>query len=199
MAEPRLQTDPGGPLRIVLFGLPGAGKSALLGALVQAASAQEQLLGTRLDAISPTLADLHKSVYAKAVAPTRDEIVAYSVQSAPLAGNAMLPAGEVVLIDCNGQAAAEILKQPDLDGRSSAAQLVHALSNPDTLLLVVDATDQTQLKSTFEQYGQFVNLLEETRGRRAEVTGLPVYLVLTKSDLLAKKTDTFSTWIQRLE
>src|SRR5262245_8851476 len=67
--------DAGGPLRLVLFGLPGAGKTALLGALVQAARTQDQVLGTKLDDFSPGLDDLQPSGYQKGPSPTRDEVI----------------------------------------------------------------------------------------------------------------------------
>ena len=51
------------PLRLVLFGLPGAGKSSLLGALAQAAESQPHLLDGRIADPSPNLADLRRSVY----------------------------------------------------------------------------------------------------------------------------------------
>ena len=42
-------------------------------------------------------------------------------------------------------------------------------------------------------------MLEQTRGQRSEVGGLPVYLVLTKCDLLAQKDDSSISWIDRIE
>src|SRR5262249_30957201 len=38
-----------------------------------------------------------------------------------------------------------------------------------------------------------------SRGERTEVAGLPVYLVLTKCDLIAKTTDTTAQWMERIE
>jgi hypothetical protein len=66
--------------------------------------------------------------------------------------------------------------------------------------MVVDAAaDLPELQKNFGQLAAYLRQLEETRGRRSEVSGLPVYLVLSKCDLLAKKGDTTSTWIQRIE
>ena len=65
-----------GPLRIVFFGLPEAGKSSLLGALVQVAQHQEPQLGGRVNDLAHGLGQLHKGVYERGPAPTNEEIVA---------------------------------------------------------------------------------------------------------------------------
>jgi len=49
-------------LSIVLFGMPAAGKSSLLGALGQAAQAQEHLLNGRLTDVSHGLDELRRRV-----------------------------------------------------------------------------------------------------------------------------------------
>src|SRR5437763_2201938 len=41
--------------------------------------------------------------------------------------------------------------------------------------------------------------MERGRGRRAEVGGLPVFLVLSKCDLLALPDDSAATWMERIE
>src|SRR5262249_59500490 len=46
---------------------------------------------------------------------------------------------------------------------------------------------------------QFLHLLEQSRGQRSDIAGLPVYLVLTKCDLLAQKADTAVAWMDRIE
>src|SRR5437764_1355015 len=45
----------------------------------------------------------------------------------------------------------------------------------------------------------FLKRLKKVRGQRADVAGLPIYLVLTKCDLLSKPNDTFAEWQQRIE
>jgi hypothetical protein len=78
--------------------------------------------------------------------------------------------------------------------------LAGKVKDADTLILVADgSTDTGQLQREFGQFAAFLRLFEQNRSARAEVAGLPVYIVLTKCDLLAKKTDTASTWMQRIE
>ena len=50
-------------LRILLFGMPGSGKTSLLGALWQAGQSQEPILGSKISNPSGGLAELHEAVY----------------------------------------------------------------------------------------------------------------------------------------
>ena len=52
---------------------------------------------------------------------------------------------------------------------------------------------------TFAEFSDFLHVLEQGRSAENQVTDLPVYLVLSKCDLLAKKTDSAAVWIQRIE
>src|SRR5204862_8366610 len=103
-----------------------------------------------------------------------------------------------VLVDCDGRIANALLSRRDyLDADGNLAR---AILEADTLVLVVDASaNSTQLERDFTQFGRFLDLLEKSRGRRSDVGGLPVYLVLTKCDLLAQADDTSVTWIDRIE
>src|SRR6266852_6126953 len=69
--------------RIVLFGMPDAGKSSLLGALAQAAQTQEQVLNGRLTDVANGLIELRESLYGPGPHETQQEIVAYSVVYQP--------------------------------------------------------------------------------------------------------------------
>src|SRR3954447_23382230 len=84
-APPKPATDPLA-VRVVLFGMPDAGKSSLLGALAQAAQSQERTLGGRL--IDPTsgLAELQPRVYDDRPRETTEEIVPYPVAFDPVTG-----------------------------------------------------------------------------------------------------------------
>src|SRR5262249_57785504 len=90
----KIMTDasPQNGLRIVFLGLPGAGKSSLLGALVQAAQLQEAQLGARVIDDTQGLGHLHKGVYERGPAPTRDEVVTYPVTVEPLPDHPAMPA-----------------------------------------------------------------------------------------------------------
>src|SRR6185312_4864573 len=56
-----------------------------------------------------------------------------------------------------------------------------------------------QVESDFVEFDRFLRHLETSRSQRAEVGGLPVFLVLTKCDLLAKPGDTAADWMERIE
>src|SRR5947209_3388476 len=186
-----------GPLRIVFFGLPEAGKSSLLGALVQVAQHQEPQLGGRVNDLAHGLGQLHKGVYERGPAPTNEEIVEYPVMIEPLPDNPRMPAGAATLIDSDGRVAMQLLAEEPTADNSALAK---AMFDADTIILVVDASgDASQLGKTFTQFAHFLRVFEEDRSRASEVTDLPVYLVLSKCDLLAKKTDSAATWIQRIE
>jgi hypothetical protein len=129
--------------RVVLFGAPSTGKSALLGALAQS-------------------------------------------EPVPL-----------TLIDSSGRAVQEYLDgQRSLDDR---APLASAVDNADALVLTVDSAAPKQFEEIVQQYKEFLQSVEQRRSRRSDVAGLPVFMVLTKCDLLARAGDTAANWIKRVD
>src|SRR5262249_35307583 len=102
------------------------------------------------------------------------------------------------LVDCDGRVANELLvRQRSLNG---TGQLARAILDADTLVLLVDASaNVVVMERDFAQFGQFLQLLEENRGQRSDVGGLPVFLVLTKCDLLAQPRDSSVAWVDRVE
>src|SRR5437016_5058624 len=76
--------------RLVLFGMPSAGKSSLLGALAQAAQSQEHLLNGHLIDASKGLAELQHRVYEDQPNETNEEIVPYPIVFEPF-----VPYGQV--------------------------------------------------------------------------------------------------------
>jgi hypothetical protein len=191
-------------LRLLLFGLPGSGKSALLGALVQAAGAQAAMLHGKLTDASGKLAALRDRTYAETLPASTDEVVAYPILfephgSAPL-GSAPLGSAPLALtlLDCDGRLAAAYLagKRP-LDLRDS--RLARAMLEADTVILTLDAASGSEAEAQLALLRRFLTLLQEVRSRRTDVADLPVYLVLTKCDRLAAADDTFVKWMQRIE
>ncbi|MCS6851311.1 MAG: hypothetical protein NZ700_09105, partial [Gemmataceae bacterium] len=180
--------------------MPHAGKTWLLGALAEAAHSQQHRLHGRLVLVSKGLEQLRHEVYdQRAHRSTLGEIVPYDARYEPL--DSATSAWEVTLIDCEGRRANELLAQArawqaaDRDG-----SLAQALLEADALLLVVDVADEPpQLDADFSQFHRFLQQLEEHRGRRAAVGGLPVWLVLTKCDLLAQPGDGAADWMERIE
>jgi hypothetical protein len=184
------------PLRLLLFGPTGAGKSSLLGALVQAGSSQAAVLKGTLKDDAGKLAALRESTYAGAPAPT-PEVTAYPFHFVPQDGEPHPLAG--TLIDCDGKLAQDYLsgRRPLEPGDSSAAR---TMLKADTVVLTLDASAAgSAVEAQLATSGQFLTRLQEARGRHALVADLPVYLVLTKCDQLAKPGDTFSKWLQRIE
>jgi hypothetical protein len=199
---------PGAPadaLRVVLFGMPAAGKSSLLGALAQAAQSQEHLLNGRLTDLSHGLDELRHRLYDEHGRRTAEEVVPYAVDYEPFSDDG--PALEAhhhfgaTVVDCDGRVANDLLvRHKALDEDSPEGTLAREVLNADTLVLVVDASaPPTQINADFAEFDRFLRLLERGRGERAEVGGLPVYVVLTKCDLLAHPGDTAADWMERIE
>jgi hypothetical protein len=182
---------------IVLLGGPAAGKTSLVGALAEAAQSQPAVLHAQLKDIQGPLADVREATYKKGPAPTREEVQRIAVTLEPLP-NVKEPPTTANLIDCSGAAAQKLLasQQP----LAAGTPLARAVFEADVVLLVIDASaEPAELDRDFTQLAVFLGRFQEARGRRIDVAGLPLYLVLTKCDLLARPTDTHSQWMQRIE
>lgn len=189
-------------LRIVLFGRPAAGKSSLLGALGYAAQTQPHLLGGTLEDTSQGLSELAKQVYDYIPDRTPAEVVTYPIRYQPIADGK--PAGEVreaVLLDCDGRVANTILLNHQmLDQASPEGTLAHEVGEADTLILLLDsATPGDGLEDEFTEFAHFLEAMQKIRSEQTEVAGLPVFLVLTKCDLLAHPGDNVGKWMERIE
>jgi GTPase SAR1 family protein len=206
MPEPTATTPVAGKddLRLVLFGLPAAGKSSLLGALEESAKIQEHLLHGRLTDRTGGLIDLDERLYTDRPSRTAEEVAPYPVEYEPFSSDGPAQAPEkiqAVLIDCDGRVANDLLQaRQSLDENSPEGSLAREVVNADTLVLVVDASAPPEhIEADFTEFRRFLKLMEKSRGRRAEVGGLPVFLVLTKCDLLAQSGDTPVAWMERIE
>jgi GTPase SAR1 family protein len=193
-------------LRVVLFGMPAAGKSSLLGAFSQASQTQEYIIRGRLiDHSEGHLAELQKRLYEENPRPTAEEVAPYAVEFEPFAMDGQGPqlGGKIdaLLIDCDGRVANDLLaRRQTLNPESPEGTLAREVIEADTLVLVVDAAaPSVQVDADFDEFGRFLRLLEKGRGQRTEVGGLPVFLVLTKCDLLAQPGDTAVDWMERIE
>jgi hypothetical protein len=192
-------------LSIVLFGLPAAGKSSLLGALAQAAQAQEHLLNGRLIDVSHGLGELRRRLYDESARRTAEEVVPYPVDFEPFrteGNNSKVPQHVgAVFIDCDGRVANDLLvRRQAIPEDSPEGTLAREVNDADTLVLVIDASaPAAQVESDFAEFDRFLRQMETSRGQRTEVGGLPVFLVLTKCDLLAQPGDTAADWMERIE
>src|SRR3954447_20702322 len=113
--EPPAPTDPDVP-RVLLFGHRGAGKSALIGALLQAGETQGETLRGEVVHSSVDLPRIRDAVYSGAkLDPQQAELVSYTIRVPPVGGGGTA-VGEpltVVLDDCDGKAAEALLAHPE--------------------------------------------------------------------------------------
>jgi hypothetical protein len=106
---------------------------------------------------------------------------------------------QATLIDCDGELARDCLakSQAGLDHKSEGCR---AVLGADAILLLVDPTaGKAQIDKEFQQFGNFIHLIEKYRSHRTDVVGLPIYLVLTKCDAFAKQGDAAGAWMQKIE
>ena len=181
--------------RLLLFGTPGAGKSSLLGALAQAAATQAPLLKGQLVDASGQLDRLKKSTY-EAEPDSTDALMTYDVRlESTENGKAATTA---TLVDCGGASAHEMLKSKE--PFASSHPMKKPILEADAVILAVDASlTGKQLAEEFHQFTRWLLDLRRLRGKRTDIADLPVYLVLTKCDQLARKDEPFSRWMQRIE
>lgn len=191
-------------LRLVLFGRNDAGKSSLLGALMQAAQTQPQLLDGQLTDLSNGLTELQRNLYDHGPADTQQEIVLYPIRLHAEAGGKNARPIDAVLIDCDGQAVTHLLETRELLGDNQAASgLSEAIMSADAVIVVVDAAGPpAQVDDDFAQFERFLDLLEHSRGREVHVSGQPMLLALTKCDLLVHAGEdklTVADWLNRID
>jgi len=119
-----------------------------------------------------------------------------------------LGAGKSALISAVGEKDATLIEgageeaQELFAGRQTleaSGVLAGEVKNADAVIVTIPPTESRQLEQTFRQLVDFLKRFEEQRGRRNDIAGLPVYVVLTKSDLLARQDDTARSWMGRIE
>ncbi len=178
-------------LRVVLFGLPGAGKSSLLAALPQAAGASPHLLNGRIADPSPNLLELHRAIDRGPPLTEPEEVIPYSFRYEPDGA----PGGRgAVVFDPSGPAAEALVRDQD------AGPLAPEMRQADAVVLAVDASaSPEELDAVFAEFDRFLRRMEQGRGDRTDVGGLPVFLVLTKCDRLARPGGTTADWLEHIE
>jgi hypothetical protein len=189
-------------LHIVLLGMPDAGKTSLLAALAEAARTQTESLAGRLTAPEPKLEELRQGLYEGKPQSAQETLASYPLRFEQTAADdpTSNESLDAVVVDSAGPELADLLLKPRviLTG-SKKSNLGQAVSRADAVILAVDAAAGPALERSFAELARFLETLEETRGQRTEVGGLPVYLILTKCDLLAVPGDTPESWMERIE
>lgn len=184
-------------LRVVLFGMPDAGKSSLLGALSQAAQTQEHVLNGHLTDLGRGLAEMQRRLYEETGRNTAEEVLPFPVAFQSFAARQR---SDAVLIDCDGRVANDLLSGKRRFDVKGGGELGRAISHADEVVFVVDVSaSEGQINADLTECARFLRLLEERRGERVEVGGLPVFLVLTKCDLLARPGDDLAGWVEKVE
>ncbi len=190
MPSPLLIADPAAA-RLVFFGPPNAGKSRLLEAVARVAGHQAE---------EPTI-DLTRA--GEPVLNTgsqwRRELLPHILQ-VDLPGPRAIT-GAVILIDCDGEAAQQLLQQADQlrIGKVKSA-LADAVRQTNALVVVLDATStDDELARYFATLDQFLTVFEQTRISERDVGGLPVFLTLTKCDGLYQAGQSPTKWLETVD
>jgi len=188
-------------LRVMVIGEPQSGKSSLLGAFAQASQTQAHLLGGPSNDLDKELEDLQRSVYEDRPRANDHGLAIYPVLLQPPGDREEHASVAAVLVDFNATSAGDLLTVPaNSHAGDTLRTVVETLLSADALIVTVDAAGTTdQMRGTFTAFKRFLNHLEQRRGQGAAVGGLPVFLVLTKCDLLADGKDTYATWTAQIE
>jgi|SRR5579883_2212597 len=185
--------------RVLLFGHRGAGKSALIGALLQAGETQGETLRGEVVHSSVDLPRMRDAVYSGApIEPSQRELVSYTIRLRPWRV-ATKPIGEpltIILDDCDGKAAESLLEDPrPIATHQPDSPVARAVVGADALLLLVDAAStKEELTEAFAEFDTFLKVITRAKTESREVGGFPIFLVLTQCDRLARSGDTIHSW-----
>src|SRR4051812_45948569 len=78
--------------------------------------------------------------------------------------------------------------------------LPEPLEDADAVVLTLDVTaTPEQRQAQFDAFDHFLETWEDRRGEEVEAAGMPVFLVLTKCDLLATGKESLGEWMDHIE
>lgn len=189
--------------RVLLFGHRGTGKSALIGALLQAGETQGETLRGEVVHSSVDLPRIREAVYGGTpIEPSQRELVSYTLRLRPWR-RATKPLGEpltIILDDCDGKAAESLLEDPQpIATHQPDSPVARAVIGADALLLLVDAAStKEELAEAFAEFDTFLKVICRAKTENREVGGFPIFLVLTQCDRLARSGDTIRSWEARV-
>lgn len=195
--------DPHTP-QVLLFGHSGAGKSAILGALLRAAETQGPTLRGEVVEATGRLASIRDAVYRGTVLePAAADLTSYPVRLRPWQERvrALGESVTVVVNDCSGRAAESLILHPEaIRDPATRAPVARAVIDADAIVLMVDgAADDDELREAFEEFDTFLTIVAQAKVNAREVGGFPIFLALTKCDGLARPDDTLDSWTRRVE
>lgn len=175
---------------VLLLGLPGSGKTSLVGALGRAVEIQERSLGNRINDLTQQLRRLRDQLYAPGNPIVANYTSVSPLQVQPFKDGKPDPSQQfhVIIVDCDTNDISNVEK--------SQSHVFHA----DAVLYVMDSSsNDQQVERECAQLGQFLLKFRKLRGRRTDEPKLPVWLVLTKCDRLANAGDNRAVWLERVE
>ena len=176
------------PLRVIFFGPPRSGKTELY----------ERV--RRIIQNEP-----HEDIFALELAKDPNKQLAQpfirNQITIPLPGRAQSAYG-LMLIDCDGTAAGQLIADPNtLNQRTGQDSLPAILRQADAIVLVIDADwNRIAVKEVFKDFRSFLQEFNKGRSYRREAGGMPVIISVTKCDTLyVEGVDNPTTWFQRIE
>src|SRR5262245_45840843 len=194
---------PADAMEIVLLGLTDSGKSSLLGALSRCSEVQERLMEGRLTDLTNSLRSLRQLTNGNESSASSAEVNAYPIRFEPFTEgrpDAALST-EFVLIDPNGRQASELVaSQNGIPQKTKPGKLGAHVAQADAVLLILDASaPDSWIEAGLNEFLQYLRQFRRRRGSDTDVAGLPVFLVMTKCDLLARPGDSLAVWTERME
>ncbi|AWM37173.1 hypothetical protein C1280_09150 [Gemmata obscuriglobus] len=187
---------------MLLFGHRGAGKSALIGALMRAGEVQGETLRGEVVPTSPELPLIRDAAYSGTLESSSAELTSFTVRLRPwrVGTRAVSDPLTVILDDCDGKAAEDLIRHSEpITQRHPDSELARAVVETDAIVLLVDAAStRAQLAEAFKAFDAFLTTVERAKTDARTVGGFPVFLVLTQCDRLAQKGDTRREWEARV-
>jgi hypothetical protein len=201
MATPEPQPNPDVP-RVLLFGHRGAGKSALIGALLQAGETQGETLRGEVVSSSVDLPRIRDAVYSGKLESTNTELASFIIRLRPwrIGTQPLMEPLTVILDDCDGRAAESLMAHPEpITQREPNSPIARAVVECDAIALLVDASStREELAEAFAEFNAFLKVVGQAKLETRCVGGFPVFLVLTQCDRLAQPDDTQRIWEVRV-
>ncbi|MBP3953708.1 hypothetical protein J8F10_00130 [Gemmata sp. G18] len=189
--------------RVLLFGHRGSGKSALIGALLQAGETQGETLRGEVVSSSVDLPRIREAAYSGKLESANTELSSFTIRLRPwrVGKQALMEPLTVVLDDCDGKAAEALMDHPaPITQRAPGSPLARAVVETDAIVLLVDASStREELAEAFAEFDAFLTTVERAKTDSRAVGGFPIFLVLTQCDRLAQPGDTQKTWEARVK